>query len=139
MTQPHDPNSPPHAWVLAGYTTAQIRNVARELQGNMSKIEVPGVKRRTDHDDMLMKAVQALAVCADHIDRLHGDMGPNIVALATAMDPEGMVLFGTDTMGLTWQYSFEDGGWLRMSNAVVKVSIHDAKMPGDEGGDHAEN
>ena len=118
----------PHAWALARYNTAKLRAVASKAQHGMSGITLPD-GRRNDNDDLLSECMQALAVAADHIDRLEHVRGPHFVATSCAVlpaevedaqdDVSAVFLFATDTMGNVWQHSFGDNAWLPLSSAVL--------------------
>lgn len=121
----------PHAWVLAGYSTNKLRAVAEEMGKQVSGIVLEGGRRRTDNDNEFAKAMEALAVAADHIDRLHGDKGPHIVSTSTSMDGDELYLFGVDIMGGVWQYAFPQDGWLKLGSRVLQYAPPDnvTKLP----------
>ncbi len=121
MTQPNiDP------WEVTGFTTDRIRDAANTLRDAISKIELPD-GGRSENDTALMRAVEALAISADHIDRMDQRTRPCIVQISTCSNDETLELFGLDNMGQLWQYKFNQPrgddsplGWLSMRGNITQ-------------------
>lgn len=121
MSNQKPENNPPHAWVIAQYSTQKLRVICNALREDLSGIKLAG-DNRTPSDDIKIKAMEALAVAADHIDRLHQDRGPHIISTSQTIDKNNeIMLIGVDAIGGTWQYMFELSGWLKLNNQVATL------------------
>ena len=72
-----------------------------------------------------MRAVEALAISADRIDRLNQRSDPCMVQITSYGDGDVLDLFGLDNLGQLWQYKFNDlgdsspPGWLPMLGGIT--------------------
>lgn len=122
-------------WVLTGFTTENLRDAAQGLREALPKIEVPR-DRRDANSTMLMQAIEGLCIAADHIDRIGQKVAPAIQQIAIHGSEETLDLYGLDSKGHLWQYSFGSAdfktGWVPLPGGVAGA-LEDNVTPIDKG------
>lgn len=112
-------------WAVTGFSTDKIRDAAHGLANAVSKIELPSGERN-ENDTILMRAIEALAIAADRIDRLDGQTDPVIVQISVHGTDDTLDMYGVDNVGRVWQYKFtthgsdSPTGWLKMAGNVTQ-------------------
>lgn len=101
---------------MGNYSTQKLRELAAELQDSVVGLVDAGGERSAN-DSLKMQLMTALAVCADHIDRLHGEGIPHIMSITAVKLPgkDNHILYGVDTLGQLWAHNGK--GWQAQSNA----------------------
>lgn len=122
MNEPNEPNR--HLWMDHNFSVPKLNAYAKSLHEQMSGVVVKGGEL-SPSDKRIREMVSMLVMCGGHIERLQGDVYPQMLHTSVAVSRDGpksdtVYLFGTDTIGHAWRYNFGLGAWERMPSAIAK-------------------
>lgn len=87
-----------HMWIELNYSTNKLKDLANELRDDISGVLLPGGVLN-EKDDLNKRIIGALAIAADHIERLEYHHEPLFSQIVVNSDG---VIHGLDLMGRVW-------------------------------------